>query len=221
MGRIIYKILGERNTIFISARTKNAAKFIGIHLDYGTNDGYVASKLFKQTKKLFAADIKNKIFSENRDMFDGFLMINRENSKIELIEDEYFDSISCIHVLEHIEKPNLVVNEFYRLLKKGGIVYIETPNDRSLFTPSLTKGRTWNFYDDVTHIRPYSKASLIQLAKDSGFEIIDSGIYREIKYAVALPIAPILSLLMRDIRPLHYSLIHAIGWSSYVLCRKQ
>jgi len=49
---------------------------------------------------------------------------------------------------------------------------------------------------------------------------LKSGIYREWKYALALPVAPLISLFLKDWRPVHYALIHAIGWSSYCWCEK-
>jgi hypothetical protein len=111
--------------------------------------------------------------------------------------------------IEHLKNPDLMIREFSRLLKLKGKLYIEAPNARSILTPSLRSGMTWNFFDDPTHVRPYSKGSLCSLLKSNGFKIIRSGVYREWKYALALPIAPILSILLRDWRPLHYALIHS------------
>lgn len=37
------------------------------------------------------------------------------------------DCIICTGTLEHVENPWLVVNEFFRVLKSGGMVYIATP----------------------------------------------------------------------------------------------
>ena len=52
--------------------------------------------------------------------------------------------------LEHILNPQDFVNEFYRVLKKWGYCYIETPSLRNIFFP-------WNsnFYHDPSHIKPF------------------------------------------------------------------
>ena len=42
--------------------------------------------------------------------------------------DETFDYIMCNQVLEHVSKPWLCVDEFYRILKKGGHVIIVVPS---------------------------------------------------------------------------------------------
>ena len=43
------------------------------------------------------------------------------------LEDEFYDGVWIQAVLEHVVEPNLVVSEIYRVLKKKGVVYAETP----------------------------------------------------------------------------------------------
>ncbi len=202
-------------------RTYIAKRLSGKHLDYGTNDGHVAKRLFGRNSQidLYVADIAYNINKDNAKIASKFLLIDRETGSVQM-HAGVFDSISCIHVLEHLKDVAPVMTEFMRLLKPGGCVYIETPNSRSLLIPSLSKGRTWNFYDDATHVRPYDAPDLIDLCERHGFEIIRAGISRSYAYSLTLPVAPLVSLILRDWRPIHYALVNFIGCSSYVLCRK-
>ena len=43
------------------------------------------------------------------------------------VEDESFDSIMCIEVLEHIVDPNKALSELTRILKKGGRLILTAP----------------------------------------------------------------------------------------------
>lgn len=43
------------------------------------------------------------------------------------LEDEYYDGVWIQAVLEHVVEPHKVVKEIYRVLKKEGVVYAETP----------------------------------------------------------------------------------------------
>lgn len=43
------------------------------------------------------------------------------------LKDDYYDGVWIQAVLEHVVEPDKVVEEIYRVLKKGGIVYAETP----------------------------------------------------------------------------------------------
>ena len=43
------------------------------------------------------------------------------------LEDKFYDGVWIQAVLEHVVEPDKVVEEIYRVLKKGGVVYAETP----------------------------------------------------------------------------------------------
>jgi SAM-dependent methyltransferase len=43
------------------------------------------------------------------------------------VTDDHFDAILCIAVLEHVENPEEVMAELYRVLKRGGHLVLEVP----------------------------------------------------------------------------------------------
>ncbi len=89
--------------------------------------------------------------------------------------DKSFDFVIIRHLLEHLDNPIPAVFEAKRVLKDGGYVYIEVPSVKSLFSPFGV-----NFYDDPTHIRPFTKTSLKRLLEDQGFEDIRTSTKRSI-----------------------------------------
>lgn len=50
-------------------------------------------------------------------------------------ENETFDFVHCVTVLEHVQDVRLSVREMYRVLKPGGTIYIHTPNYRYPYEP--------------------------------------------------------------------------------------
>lgn len=42
--------------------------------------------------------------------------------------DDYFDLIEAFHVLEHLDKPFLIMKEFHRILKKDGTLVVKVPH---------------------------------------------------------------------------------------------
>ena len=74
--------------------------------------------------------------------------------------EEYFEGVFCCWLLEHLSEPDRAFLEMYRILKPGGYacVIVPSPNDMNAF------------YDDYTHVRPYTPVSLRQLAEGSGFK---------------------------------------------------
>jgi 2-polyprenyl-3-methyl-5-hydroxy-6-metoxy-1,4-benzoquinol methylase len=49
------------------------------------------------------------------------------NQKLQY-KDEAFDIILCLEVLEHLEEPYNVISEFFRVIRKGGLLIMSTPN---------------------------------------------------------------------------------------------
>lgn len=80
--------------------------------------------------------------------------------------DMYFDTIIFTHVIEHLRYPLKIGTEINRVLKRGGSVYIETPNWTSILVPSFGFHREqhnpFNFFDDHTHIKPWTKHGLFE-----------------------------------------------------------
>jgi SAM-dependent methyltransferase len=76
-------------------------------------------------------------------------------------KEESFDLIISRDIAEHISPSSLFFNEQFRLLKKGGRIIVMTPNAKS-----LTLGE---FFDDYTHITPYTPKSLYEALKMHGF----------------------------------------------------
>jgi SAM-dependent methyltransferase len=86
---------------------------------------------------------------------------NAEKDKIPY-EDESFDFVFIKSVIEHIANTDLFLSEIHRVLKKGGKVII--------LTPDYQKQKDF-FYDDYTHIKPFTLTSLKMAVILNGFKI--------------------------------------------------
>jgi len=74
-----------------------------------------------------------------------------------------FDMIISLAVIEHISNVSNYMGEILRVLKPGGIVYLTTPNFRFCYK---------SFFNDPTHVKPYTEKSIERLLKIWGFEQI-------------------------------------------------
>lgn len=81
-----------------------------------------------------------------------------------------YDLIICIDVLEHIDRYEIVLKNFYDLLQNNGYIYIHVPqpNQKRIF--SLFK--TWHHLDHVHE--GIAKNTLENRLKKLGFQIISS-----------------------------------------------
>jgi len=74
------------------------------------------------------------------------------------LESDYFDAILCIAVLEHVENPEEVVPELYRVLKPGGHLILEVP----FLQPE---------HKVPTDFQRYTKDGLVRLVTHHGFSV--------------------------------------------------
>ena len=119
---------------------------------------------------------------EKVDSFINFRNVNLEESELPY-EANYFDSIIFTHVLEHLSNPLSLGNEINRILKKGGRIYVEAPNWSSILVPSFGFHREqhnpFNFYDDPTHIKPWTKHGIYEfLSENCKLKVQKVGIVR-------------------------------------------
>jgi len=94
-----------------------------------------------------------------------------------------FDAIHSFDVLEHVNDPISVLKKSYSLLKRGGIIVVEVPNDfnllQKLVQKELKKKEYWitlssNSKNSGTldHLNYFDFSSISNLLKRIGFKII-------------------------------------------------
>ncbi len=80
--------------------------------------------------------------------------------------DESFDFITSLGVIEHFDNPQIPLLEMRRVLKKGGILFLDTPN-RGLWS-------LWNrFFPIDEHEDYYSPDELRAIAQKCDLEVIE------------------------------------------------
>lgn len=79
-----------------------------------------------------------------------------------------FDAIIFTEVIEHINNPSAITSHFLNLLKPGGLLYITTPNFRSIESALL--GPKWGMVMYPEHLCYYTPATLNTLLCKTGFE---------------------------------------------------
>ena len=144
-------------------------------LDLGCGEGKCAREIssLHTTIEIFGVDV----IDQSR--VPSFIKYTNHDINITPIpySDNQFDAVIMVHVLEHLTNWSALAREINRVLKANGKLYVETPNWTTLFVPSIGVYRgqhqTFNFFDDPTHIKPWSKQGL--------FEFIQSGCDLQVK----------------------------------------
>ena len=90
---------------------------------------------------------------------DGRKIILGNGAELPL-RDGAMDGIHCAHLLEHLHDPEKALLEYCRVLRQGGVLVVRVPPYDA------------SFYDDWSHVRPFTGKSLRRLAAVAGFENI-------------------------------------------------
>lgn len=155
-------------------------------LDIGVGYGVITSELTQHCKKVVGIDV-----IDARKQITGYQFKKVKNTVLPF-KDNYFDIVISNYVLEHVKDQKEHINEIYRVLKKGGICYLTTPNKFWLIEShyklpflSMLPKRLARFYlkifrhdikdYDITHLSYSQILDLISnsfTVKDLTFEIM-------------------------------------------------
>lgn len=90
--------------------------------------------------------------------------LNLEVEKINF-SDKSYDFITMINLIEHLRNHKNIMAEIYRLLKDDGLLIILTPNFKYCYK---------TFYDDPTHVSPFTNNSLKKILNYYNFNEISN-----------------------------------------------
>ena len=91
-------------------------------LDIGTGSGHIIALIAKKTRKAVSVDLYDERIEKR-----GYEFKKVPSEKLPF-KDNAFDIAISNHVLEHVPNQALHLSEIHRVLKKGGILYLATPN---------------------------------------------------------------------------------------------
>jgi 2-polyprenyl-3-methyl-5-hydroxy-6-metoxy-1,4-benzoquinol methylase len=134
-------------------------------IDVGAGDGHFIG-LAKQTGwNAFATEFDNasvQLCQEKE------VMVHKGKLNSDNYADNYFDIIYSSEVIEHINNPLEEINNFRKILRTGGLVYVTTPNYNSI-SHKILKNK-WNVFNYPEHLCYYTPKTLAKLFLDNGFK---------------------------------------------------
>ena len=106
--------------------------------------------------------------------------------------DEIFDFVFSKSVIEQIQNPDTIMKETRRVLKPGGRIISMVPDWQS---------QMYIFYDDPTHVHPYTAAGLKDLFAISGFQEVKSELFYQLPVLWKYPWLKIVSRTLQLLGP--------------------
>jgi trans-aconitate methyltransferase len=153
-----------RNKLIIWALSKYCPKMKSF-LEIGCGTGFVISAIstnFPNTRIEGSEYLEEGlVYARQRLPSAKFTQMDARN----IPYNSNIDVIGAFDVLEHIEEDNVVLQQIYKALVPGGIVFITVPQHHWL----------WSAVDVYAcHVRRYSSNELHQKVFSAGFEVIRS-----------------------------------------------
>ena len=150
-------------------------------LDVPTGTGILAGRMRKMGFEVSCCDINSSFFS----VPDLMIEIGDLNQSLPYPDDS-FDYLICLDGIEHTENPSNAIREFQRVLKKGGKIFLSTPNflniERRLhffFTGTFSKipsheviKNIWKGDLSMAHLSPLGYPLLKFIMECYGFRIL-------------------------------------------------
>jgi len=84
-------------------------------------------------------------------------------------KQEYFDLIVLNHVIEHVDNPESIIGQIYRILKDRGTLILGTPDFDSACARRF--GNNYRLLHDKTHVSLFSNESMHRFLRDHNFHI--------------------------------------------------
>lgn len=81
-----------------------------------------------------------------------------------------FDAVSLWDVFEHIKDGHRFLTDAKRVLRKGGVVFIQTPSRDALAARVMQAA--CNMFDGLEHVNLYGRQSLEIVARRNGYEVV-------------------------------------------------
>ncbi len=116
----LLSLLYKLRMISIIREIKKLVPHKGRIMDWGAGDGSLLKLLEKEEFGCWGIDTYSVNPNDKK-------LINTAIEEIPL-PNNYFDAITCFHVLEHIINPVTSLKKAFSLLKTGGIMIVEVPN---------------------------------------------------------------------------------------------
>jgi len=155
-------------------------------LDWGCGDGSLVELLGSYGFICFGID---KYIASSK----GNIISNKSIEESPFPND-YFDAITCFHLLEHIKDPLKSVRKAVDLLRPGGVLIVEVPNIDSIgFQVFKEKWQPLEIPTHVNHFAPEALSKLFDFVGGARILEIETFSHRVSPSAVVLSLFPSLS----------------------------
>ena len=152
--------------------------FLDVGCSKGTHLDLFRAVFLSQNPQLsfkgFGSDVRDEGIGERG--FE-FRSCDLEREKLPF-ESDYFECVYSKSVCEHVLNADNMFSEIRRVLKPGGMLVCMTPDWKSQMT---------HFWDDYTHVKPWTRKGLRDCLIIHGFQNVDCELFYQLPHLWKTP----------------------------------
>jgi 2-polyprenyl-3-methyl-5-hydroxy-6-metoxy-1,4-benzoquinol methylase len=147
-------------------------------LDVGCGEGFLAAELKKQDNRITGIDVlpEAKSGAELEQYFSADLDQGIA-SVVGQLKGKRFDRVLLLDVLEHLKRPETVLNQCKELLKPNGAVVVSVPNIANITVRLMLLIGRFDYMErgilDKTHLRFYTRHTAQRFLEENGYRIVE------------------------------------------------
>lgn len=145
-------------------------------LDVGCAYGFMLQK-FPGSFEKFGVDISEHAIAEAKKRLPDAILNVAGAEDVLPFPEYFFDIVICNDIIEHLENPRTALENIKNVLKKDGVLYLNTPNYNWL------RKKLFAYADRKEHhISLLPHKTLFNLLTEVGFNVIDQCTYTTITF---------------------------------------
>jgi ABC-2 type transport system ATP-binding protein len=149
---------------------------LGELVEFGCGTGIYTETIVPKTKRMFATDLSDSLLAVARARMGDHpkVTIQKENCMATSFPSEALDSVFMANLIHVIESPSTLLQECYRILRKGGTLVIVTFTDHGMklwekIKMGLRFVKSWG--KPPAHTHSFTPEELTSMMEDTGFTI--------------------------------------------------
>lgn len=147
-------------------------------LDVGCGDGTFAALVKNKYQEVYGVDISAEAIRRAEGKGIKVFQVNLNSEPLPFAPD-YFDTVTCLDVIEHVFDPRVLIKEIQRVLKPEGEGFITFPNIRFLrflqsiiFAGRFPKTSGDSSLYDGGHLHYFTSKDIEFLLEKAGFRVV-------------------------------------------------
>ena len=147
-------------------------------LDVACGEGFLASELKKSENRITGIDVLPQV--KETPALDRYFSADLDQGispVVDQLKGERFSRVLLLDVLEHLKRPETILDECHDVLQKDGLLIVSVPNIANITVRvALAFGR-FNYTErgifDRTHYRFFTRKTIRSLMESHGYRIVE------------------------------------------------